>query len=185
MPNENARHWYKNPAIIVPITVAIIGAIAMIATPIFSEFFTQTHTSTPPEHKKFEINITSPLDNSIISGDAIQVEGHLSKQLYKNQYLYTVVEAKEPLWWPEQAIPTHSHISESYEFKCTHWIGETADVREILEIKVILVDSAIHDMFQTWRRNCIEIDDWPGIPITNVYEWGEWETCASVTVIYE
>jgi hypothetical protein len=172
------KPWYRRRVIVVPITVALIGLIGAI-TPIIYNAITSNHTPT-----KLEVNITAPLQNSIISGDSIQIEGYLSKPLSNGQYLYTVVEATTALWWPTQVVPTYSQISESYEFKCTQWI-KLDNGSEILEIKVIMVDLAIHDNFQAWRSNCVAADDWPGIPIANVYEWGEWETCASVTVIYE
>ena len=183
--SKNEKHWYKNPAIIAPITVALIGAIAMIVTPIIRDLVNESRTpSQPLSDTRPEVNITTPVDNSIVSGDSIQIEGYLSKELGKGQFLYTVIEAQEPLWWPEQAILTYSQKGDRYEFSCTHWIEETGEGKETLKIKVIMVDLAIHDRFQKWRSNCIAADDWPGIPISNVTKWGELETCASVTIIH-
>jgi len=177
---KRGRPWYKNPAIIIPIAVALIGAIATIVAPIIGDMF----TSSSPETIS-EAHITAPVHNQIISGDAIQIEGYLTSGPEKGHFLYTVVEANEPLWWPEQVIPAYSQMSDCYEFKCTHWIAKTGEGRELLEIKVVMVDSAIHDQFQKWRSNCIAADDWPGIPVININEWGQWETCAGITAIYE
>jgi hypothetical protein len=175
--SETGRRWFKNPIIIVTIIVALIGAIATLVAPLIKGC---NHEGP----NNIEVIITSPANNSEITGDSSQIEGYLNKKLDAGQYLYAVVETAGALWWPTQVIPTYSQVSESYEFKCTLWI-KMDNGRETLEIKVIMVDLAIHDNFQTWRSNCIAADDWPGIPIDNVSEWGEWETYASVTVIYE
>ncbi len=177
---KRRRPWYRNPAIIIPITVALIGAVATIVAPIIGDMFTPS----PPD-KLSEAHITAPVHNQIISGDAIQIEGYLTSRLEKGYFLYTVVEANEPLWWPEQVIPAYSQMSDCYEFKCTHWIAKTGEGRELLEIKAVMVDSAIHDQFQKWRSNCIAADDWPGIPVTTINKSGKWETCACITVIHE
>jgi hypothetical protein len=134
------RPWYRRRVILVPIIVALIGLIGAI-TPIIYDAITSNHTTTKPE-----VNIIAPLQNSIISGDSIQIEGYLDKPLSNGQYLYTVVEATDALLWPTHIVPTYSQISESYEFKCSHWIKIYND-REILEIKVIMVDLAIHENF--------------------------------------
>ena len=180
---KQGRPWYKNPAFIIPIIVAIIGAVATIVAPVIRNLITPT-TPQPPD-TRLEVSITSPVHNSIISGDSIQVEGYLTREMDKGQFLYTVVETQQPMWWPEQAIPAYSQTSGSYEFKCTHWITKTDEGREILEVKALVVDSAIHNQFQKWRSNCIAADDWPGIPVANVDKWGTLETCASVTAIHE
>jgi len=179
--SKSGRQWFKNLAIIVPIIVALIGAIAALGVPVIQIIIQNWHHEGPDT---IEVIITSPVNNSEITGDSFQIEGHLNKELDAGQFLYAVIEDKAALWWPERVYPIYSAASNSYEYRSTLWIKKPSEKRETFTIQVIIADSVIHDQFQQWRSNCLAANDWPGIPVDKVNEWGEWKFCAKVTIVH-
>jgi|GEM_PF-4334929 len=131
--------------------------------------------------EKPEIRFTSP------SGDAsvvqeITVKGYATSEL-GSQHLYVVVE-HGGRWWPQYSEVTtgYSQATGRYEFSTPARIGQDEDIGKTFIIRAILVDSIIHQHLQDWFRQHAIAEEWPGIPITEVTQWGKAEICDSISV---
>jgi hypothetical protein len=129
------------------------------------------------------INLTYPQDGSSVPQE-VTVSGYATREFGSEQHLYIVVEY-EGLWWPQYNEVTigYSHTTERYEFSTPARIGKADDLGKEFAIQAILVDSAIHQRFQSWFEQHVVTEEWPGIPITEVNQWGKAEIFAGVTVI--
>lgn len=132
--------------------------------------------------KPLVIDLTYPKDGSFISQETT-VKGYATKELNSEQHLYIVVEYGG-LWWPQYREITmgYSQTSERYEFSTTASVGQADDSGKEFTILAILVDSPIHQRFQSWFEQNVPTQEWLGIPILEVNEWGKVQTCASITV---
>ena len=132
---------------------------------------------------KPEITIISPLNNVLVSQN-ITVEGYANRELSEDEHLYIVVECGG-LWWPQYNEVTVGYFqaTERYEFHAPARIGREGETGQTFIIRGILVDSAIHQHFQSWFQQHILMEDWPGIPRTEVSRLGKAEICDSITVI--
>lgn len=131
---------------------------------------------------KAEVKITSPLNNALITPE-ISVKGYSTKELGKNQHLYIVVEYGGR-WWPQYSEVTigYSQTNRKYEFNTPANIGKDGDTGKSFTVRAILVDSAIHQHFQSWLQQQTTTEKWQGIPITEANQWGERELCDSIAV---
>ncbi len=129
-----------------------------------------------------EVKITSPLNNALVPPE-ISVKGYSTTELNKNQHLYLVVEYGG-LWWPQYSEVTvgYSQTTKRYEFNTPAVIGKDSDVGKVFTVRAILVDSAIHQHFQSWFQQQTTTEKWQGIPITEANQWGERELCDSIAV---
>jgi len=132
--------------------------------------------------KPLAINLTYPEDNSSIPQE-ITVKGYATSELSSEQRLYIVVEYGG-LWWPQYSEVTigYSQMTKRYEFNTPSRIGKEDDAGKTFVIRAILVDSAIHQRFQSWFQQHIVTEGWSGISITEVNQWGEVEICDSIIV---
>lgn len=133
-------------------------------------------------NKPLVIDLTYPKDGSSISQETT-VKGYATKELSSEQHLYIVVEYGG-LWWPQYREITmgYSHTSERHEFSTSASVGQTDDSGKEFTILAILVDSPIHQRFQSWFEQNVHTQEWLGIPILEVNEWGKVQICASITV---
>jgi hypothetical protein len=132
--------------------------------------------------KTLVIELTYPQDGSSISQETT-VKGYATKELSSDQHLYIVVGYGE-LWWPQYSEITmgYSHITKRYEFSTPARIGKTDDVGKGFTIRAILVDSPIHQHFQSWFEQNVITEEWLGIPILEVNQRGKVQICAGITV---
>jgi hypothetical protein len=133
-------------------------------------------------NKPLVIDLIYPQDGSYIS-QVTTVKGYATKELSSEQHLYIVVEHGE-LWWPQYSEITmgYSQTTKRYEFSTPAGIGKTDDVGKGFTIRAILVDSPIHQHFQSWFEENVITEEWLGIPILEVNQWGKVQICASITV---
>lgn len=134
-------------------------------------------------HGKPEIKITSPLgDTSVVQ--EITVKGYATRELSSEHHLYIVVEYGGR-WWPQYSEVSigFSQATNRYEFNTPARIGQEADIGKTFIIRAILVDSTIHLHFQGWFQQYTLVEEWPGIPITEVNQRGKAEICDSITVM--
>ena len=132
--------------------------------------------------KPLVIDLNYPQDGSAISQETT-VKGYATRELSSEQHLYIVVEHGE-LWWPQYSEITmgYSHTTRRYEFSTPARVGKTDDFGKGFTIRAILVDSPIHQHFQSWFEENVITEEWLGIPILEVNQWGKVQICASVTV---
>ena len=130
-----------------------------------------------------EIKITSPLNDALIPME-ITVEGYATTELKEDEHLYIVVEYGG-MWWPQFGeIPIgYSQTSGKYEFNTPARVGKEEDYNKPFNIRVILVDSAVHQYFQSWFQQNESTEDWQGISIVETKQRGKVETKDSVSVI--
>lgn len=132
--------------------------------------------------KPLVIDLTYPQDGSSVSQETT-VKGYATRELSSEQHLYIVVEHGE-LWWPQYSEITmgYSHTTKRYEFSTPARIGKTDDFGKGFTIRAILVDSPIHQHFQSWFEQNVITEEWLGIPILEVNQWGKVQIYASITV---
>jgi len=132
--------------------------------------------------KPLVIGLTYPQDGSSVSQETT-VKGYATRELSSEQHLYIVVEYGE-LWWPQYSEINiwYSHTTKRYEFSTPARIGKTGDFGRGFTIRAILVDSPIHQRFQSWFEQNVITEEWLGIPILEVNQWGKVQSCASITV---
>lgn len=133
-------------------------------------------------NKPLVIDLTYPQDGSSISQETT-VKGYATRELSSEQHLYIVVEHGE-LWWPQYSEITmgYSHTTKRYEFSTPARIGKTDDFGKGFTIRAILVDSPIHQHFQSWFEQNVITEEWLGIPILEVNQLGKVQIYASITV---
>lgn len=157
--------WWK--------TLIIVGIMLSVTALVFS-------TTSLPEvwfsPKLPKIVITSPFDHGSVFQET-DVEGYADKGLSNNQHLYIVVEMGQ-LWWPGYANAGYSEATKRYDFHIRAFIGQEGDTGKVFTIRAILVDSAIHERFQSWLQQ----GEWGGISIPEVHQWGEVQICDSISV---
>lgn len=128
------------------------------------------------------IKITSPEDGAVVFQE-IMVEGYTTKELPEDQYLYIAVQWMGR-WWPQYSnvAPVYSQTNKNWEFSTPATIGKEDDAGKRFTIVAVLVDIATHQHFQSWFKQA-EKQEWTGIPITQLSDWGEKKICHSITVI--
>lgn len=128
------------------------------------------------------IDLTYPQDGSSIPQETT-VKGYATRGLSSEQHLYIVVEHRE-LWWPQYSAITmaYSHTTRRYEFSTPVTIGKTDDVGKGFTIRAVLVDSPVHQHFQSWFEQNVVTGEWPGIPILEAKQRGKVQIWASITV---
>lgn len=133
-------------------------------------------------NKPLVIDLTYPQDGSSISQETT-VKGYATRELSSEQHLYIVVEHGD-LWWPQYSEITmgYSHTTRRYEFSAPARIGKADDVGKGFTIRAILVDSPIHQHFQSWFEQNVITEEWLGIPILEVNQLGKVQIYASITV---
>ncbi len=127
-------------------------------------------------------NIISPKDGSSVP-ERFFIDGYINRELNSGQYLYIVVEVGGR-WWPQygEVTPEHSSNTGYYEFMTPVYCGNADMVGKPLGIKAILVDSFIHQNFQSWLQISSK-KEWPGILTAKVSQWGNVEVLDSITVL--
>ena len=135
-----------------------------------------------PRVNPLGIGLTYPQDGSYISQETT-VKGYATKELSPDQHLYVVVE-HGGLWWPQCSETTmgYSHPNQRWEFSTPARIGKVDDVGKGFTIRVILVDLPIHQYFQSWFEENVDTEEWLGIPILEVNQWGKVQIYATITV---
>lgn len=128
-----------------------------------------------------DIVLTSPPGDNRVVQD-ITVEGYAISALPADRYLYIIVEWGG-LWWPQydNITPIYSQITKRWEFSVSTTVGKQEDSGEIFELKTVLADALVHQQFQSW----LQTKEWTGIPIAEVYGWGELELHDHISIIRE
>lgn len=124
------------------------------------------------------ITITSPMDNALVP-QSITVEGYSNRELSNDEHPYIVVEYGGR-WWPQYAEITlgYSSSTKRWEFSTPAEVGQPTDTERPFMIRVMIVDDATHQRFQSWFQQA----EWIGIPITEVNQQGKVKIYDSVTV---
>lgn len=154
---------------ILPIILAVC-AVSLAAVPRI--------ISPPPP----SIRITSPEDGAVVFQE-IMVKGYTTKELPEDQYLYIAVQWMGR-WWPQYSnvAPVYSQMNKNWEFSTPATVGKEDDAGQGFTIVAVLVDTAIHQHFQSWFKQAEE-QAWTGISITQLSDWGEKKIYHSITVI--
>jgi hypothetical protein len=132
-----------------------------------------------------EIKITSPLNDAPIPME-INVRGYATAELPKDEHLYIVVEYGG-MWWPQFGeIPVgYSQTSDKYEFNTPARVGKEEDNYKLFNIRALLVDSAVHQYFQSWFQQNKSTEDWQGISVVETKQRGNVAIKDSISVIRE
>ena len=129
-----------------------------------------------------ELTITYPPSDALVS-QTITLEGYANTELGEDQHMYIVVEY-EGSWWPQDDEVTfvYSPSTDRYNFNVLVGVGNEADVGETFIIRAILVDSVVHQHFQSWLQQSEITGEWLGISVYEVNEMGDAQTFYSVSV---
>ncbi len=132
-----------------------------------------------------EVKITSPIIDAVIPME-ITVEGYSNVELPKDQHLYIVVEYGG-MWWPQlgEIILGYSQSSGKYEFNTPARVGKEEDNNKTFNIRAILVDSAVHQYFQSWFQQNTSTENWSGVPIVETKQRGSVLISDSISVTRE
>ncbi|MCW3999091.1 MAG: hypothetical protein NWE93_02500 [Candidatus Bathyarchaeota archaeon] len=148
---------------------------------------TQTFTPTPKPVQIIQnlttLEIAAPQSETSVP-QYCTVEGSADGQLPPDMYLYVVVQYANE-WWPQASNLSvrYSSVSQRYEFSAPVQFGLQADYGKSFTAHSVLVDSGVHQSFQSWFQSYRNIADRPGIPYTDIAQSGQASIYDSVTVI--
>ncbi|MHB8105472.1 MAG: hypothetical protein ACYDG5_08050, partial [Dehalococcoidales bacterium] len=155
-----------------------LGFILAILAIIFAVIPFPGPINPPPE-----IKITSPLNDAVIPME-ISVKGYSTTELPNDEHLYIVVEYGG-MWWPQfgEMSIGYSQNSGKYEFNTPARVGKEDDHNKPFNIRAVLVDSAVHQYFQSWFQQNKSTEDWQGISIVETKQRGNVDIKDSVSVV--
>jgi hypothetical protein len=132
-----------------------------------------------------EITITSPINNALIPME-ITVKGYAKTNLPSDEHLYIVVEYGG-MWWPQcgEISIGYSQSSGKYEFITPARVGKEEDYNKPFSLRAIVVDSVVHQIFQSWFQQNVSTEVWQGISIVETKQRGTAEIRDSISVIRE
>lgn len=118
--------------------------------------------------------IITPAPNSTVSSP-VMVSGTIG-HIKEGQHLFLAVHAQNSpgLFWPQpELFPDYDG-----NWNSTAFLGGGT----VFELALWLCDEKVATLINTWRRECEERNDWPGLSVSEARESGWMEKVHSITV---